>query len=91
MNKPGQGFKRGNLISFMAIPFPVPQLFESLLKDAAKLARSTRLQLEASPANKALRESYAEAITELERIENMIRAKVGIQETRQEFLTLSEK
>ena len=86
---PGQGFKRGNLISFMAIPMPVPEMYQKALKTCAAQCKSLRLMLESTPASKTLRQEYDEAMRDLEAVEKTIRSAIGIQEARQEFLSLS--
>ena len=73
---PGQGFKQGKLISFMAIPMPIPELYQKALKSCATQCKS-------------LRQDYDEAVRELEAAEKTIRKAIGIKETRPEFLSLS--
>ena len=89
--KPGQGFKRGNLISFMALPWPLPLAAQRNLQEVAKELRHHRLMLESSPASKTIRQDYAESVRVMDQIENSLRSTVGEQETRPEFLSLSFK
>lgn len=87
--KPGEGFKRGNLVSFMAIQHPLPEHAKVGLQRAAAQCREYRLKLEASPSSKVLRQDYADAVRDLEVVENMLRSSHGVQETRPEFISFS--
>lgn len=86
---PGQGFKRGPLIAFMATPYPLPLHYVDQLKACAKNMRAARLVLEANPSSKDAADAYKKEVSSLEAVDMALRNECGVTETRNEFLSLS--
>lgn len=86
-NKPGQGFRTGLDIQFVAIPFPLSKEHSNALIEQSKAVREARLLAEQSNANKtAAIAKHEQAIGDLDLIIGAIQKVVGTVYTRPEFL-----
>lgn len=81
---PGQGFRTGLDIQFIAIPYPIPAHFIAPLAAASGRIASTKIDIERGVGHVS---EYKAACDDLDALEATIREQAGVVHTRPEFLT----